>query len=78
MLGVDPKFTWGDLVDVSPYHNREQSGIAEVCGITRIENEKLEKIYDRPHGTYVYTVEFNESGESIEVPEDLLTKTSAL
>lgn len=70
---VATKFTWGDTVrirDDAPAKFKEL-GAGSVCGIRRIDNEKVAQVFDEPVGTVLYIIESGD-GKSKEVPERFL------
>ena len=66
----DNKFTWNDLVRIKfDVPKKFKPGeIVAVCGLEKVQSEKLSKTYHVEKGSWLYTVEFGD-GSSIEVPE---------
>ncbi len=71
----DNKFTWGDpvLVKKNAPQDFQLGEFASICGITKIETEKLANFYHSKMNTWVYTIEY-EDGSSLEIPECYLEK----
>lgn len=69
------KFTWGNAVCIKKTAplNFHPGAIVSVCGLTKIESEKLAKKYDSKIGEWGYTIEYI-GGADTEIPERFLEK----
>lgn len=66
---LDLSFTWGDTVLViptAPLPYRPGS-YGSVCGLRKVDNQKLQELYKVPFDSDLYLVEFKD-GEALQIP----------
>jgi len=71
----DNKFTWGETAIIkktAPEH-LHPGEIVSICGMTKIETNRLASLYNSQIDEWVYTVEFI-GGKDMEIPERYLEK----